>query len=165
MVDFTLCPVQTFPMPAHDAAQRVRLRLKEWIAREGHGSKKRLAEAVAAKYGDSKSQSWVTSIQRTPDNDGQDIRLKDLDDVAACMGLPPGELVSSYDRKYLELTMVEAKLVEYYRLLPDTVRAHWIYWLDYLFKPHRHASEDTKDGAKKKPAKTPKQKPPGRAAS
>lgn len=119
-----------------DAAQRVRERILEWVKREGHGSKSRLASVVPANYGTHKSRSWATSIQKTRENKGQDVRLKDLDDVAHLMGVPPGELVRAYDRNYLELTMAEMRLVEYYRAMPETVRQHWLRFLDFVFKPH-----------------------------
>ncbi len=142
-------------MPHRDAAQRVRDRILDWLKREGRGSKTRLAAAVSAKYGAEKSPSWVTSIQRLPDDKGQDVRLKDLDAIADCLDVQPGELVSRYDRKYLEVTMAEARLIEYYRMLPDPMRAHWMYLLDYVFRPYREAASAAA-GAKPSPRRPPR---------
>jgi len=117
-----------------DAAQRVRQRINEWIAKEGHGSRKRLADAVGSRYGQSKAPTWVTGILKGPDKKGQDLRLADLDDVAECLGVPPGDLVKKPERTYMEVTYAEMRLIQYYRALPDTIRHGWIAWLDYMFK-------------------------------
>lgn len=119
-----------------DAAQRVRQRIKDWLAKEGHGSQKRLADAVSSRYGQPKAPTWVTGIISGPQNRGQDLRLADLDDVADCLGMQPGDLVRRHDRNYLELTTVETRLVQYYRALPETIRHGWIAWLDHMFKTH-----------------------------
>lgn len=115
------------------AADRVRTRLQEWVRKTGHGSKGLLAKAVAAKYGSKKSRSWVTGILKETPDGRQDIRLKDLDEVATCVGLSPGELVSEFDHVYRELTTTEAKLLDYYRSMPQTVRHGWMAFLDYVF--------------------------------
>lgn len=131
-----------------DAAQRVRERLREWAAREGHRSKARIAKAVAALYGKPKSPSWVTGLLNGPTREGHDLRLKDLDAIAELLQIPPGELVRGYDRNYMELTMAESRLIEYYRLLPETIRSHWIRYLDYVFRPQRSKAAD--DDAERK---------------
>jgi hypothetical protein len=117
-----------------DASHRVRQRINDWVKREGRGSKKRLADAVASRYGNSKRQGWVTGVLNGPEKDGQDVRLADLDDVAKCLGMPPGDLVRQHDRNYLELTMAETRLIQHCRTLPDTIRNGWIAWLDYMFR-------------------------------
>lgn len=139
-----------------DAAARVRRRILDWLKSEGHGSKSRLAAAVAAKYGSHKSKSWATSIQKAPEDGGQDVRLKDLDAVAHLLGMPPGELVSDFEHVYLELTMAERRLVEFYRAMPDVVRGHWMRWIDYLFHFHRPAPSDQgRPQRRRRPKKTP----------
>lgn len=135
LLDLRGCKAQSFTqdtMASADAAQRVRERIQAWVKREGRGSLKQLAEAVPGAFGQKRDhQAWATGIH----NGSQDLRLKDLDDVAELLGVPPGELVRAYDRNYLELTMAETRLVEYFRCLPDTVRQHWLYFLDFVFLP------------------------------
>lgn len=149
-------------MPGRNAAWRVRERVREWLRSEGRGSKTRLASHVAAKYGTAKSLSWVTSIQRAPDDKGQDIRLKDLDDIAECMGVPPGDLVRGTDRNYLELTMAETRLIGYYRLMPETVRLHWLHFLDHVFQRYKEQSTPVE---RKRPRPHPRRPPSDRAVS
>src|SRR5678816_1368974 len=99
-----------------DAAERLRARLNEWTAKQGHGSKKRLAECVRGDEEDpAAGQAWATGIL----NGKQDLRLKDLDAVADLLQEPPGSLVRKPDRNYHELTMAETKLVMHYRSLPE----------------------------------------------
>jgi hypothetical protein len=125
-----------------DAAARVRKRILEWCAREGHGSKKRLAEAVEAKNDDPTrkviGQSWATGIL----NGRQKLRLSDLDAVADLLGEPPGSLVRKPDRNYHELTMAETRLLEYYRSMPEMVRGHWMAFLDYMFRFQQEALDN-----------------------
>lgn len=127
-----------------DAAQRVRARIKEWTERQGHGSKKRLADAVARRWEDparkglKNGQAWATGII----NGRQDLRLADLDAVADLLGEPPGALVRKNDRNYHELTMAETRLVMHYRSLPEMVRHNWLAYLDYLFRFHEQAIHD-----------------------
>lgn len=118
---------------AEDAAARVRRRLREWVEREGHGSKIRLAEAVSAKYGEPKSPAWVTGILMGPDKNGQDLRLRDLDAVAEFLGVPPGDLVRREGDLYVEVLPTEMRFLRHVRALPDTARHHWIAFLDYVF--------------------------------
>jgi hypothetical protein len=117
-----------------DAAARVRQRIRDWLEGEGHGGKKRLADAVSSRYGHKKGQSWVTGIVKGPGNKGQDLRLSDLDDVAEVMGVAPGELVRHPDKHCLEVTETEFRILQYVRAMPDTIRAGYVNWLDYLFK-------------------------------
>lgn len=118
----------------HDtAAERVRRRIAAWIKAEGHGSRKRLAEAVRGLYGHQRSASWVTDVLDGPEAGGQDLRLRDLDAVAAAMNVPPGELVAANDRAYVEVTPSEHRLLCFYRGLPDVVRHHLVHWLEYVF--------------------------------
>lgn len=121
-----------------NAAERVRARIKEWTDKEGHGSKKRLAEAVRDPNDDPvQGQAWATGII-----DGTtDLRLKHLDAVADLLGDPPGSLVRKADRNYWELTMAESRLVEHYRSLPETIKHNWISWLDYMFRFRHEALE------------------------
>jgi len=120
-----------------DASKRVRDRLIEWTVREGHGSKKRLGEAVSRLYSTDEhpSQSWVTGILKGDTS----LSLKDLDAVADLLGQPPGEMVRKDGTNYRELTMAESRLVDYYRSLPEMVRHNWLAFLDYLFRFQQEA--------------------------
>lgn len=123
-------------MKAH-AAARVRRRLLDWTKREGHGSHTRLARAVGAKYGEKKSASWASDVLRGgPEDGGADLRLRDLDDVAELLGVPPGELVMRDGDRYLEVSANELKLIRYYRTLPATIQHHMIAYLDFLYAAH-----------------------------
>lgn len=119
-------------MRHEDAAARVRRRLSQWVEAEGHGSRKRLAEAVLGLYGKSRSASWVTDLLDGPEAGGQDLRLRDLDAVAAAMRVPPGELVATDGNEYVEVTASELRLLTFYRALPDVARHHWISLIDFL---------------------------------
>lgn len=122
-----------YPVRHTTAAGRVRQRIAEWVQREGHGSRKRLADAVRGLYGKSRSPSWITDILDGPDSGGQDLRLRDLDAVAAAMGVPPGDLVRHDDNLYLEVTPSEIRILRFYRALPDVARHHLVGYLDYLY--------------------------------
>jgi hypothetical protein len=130
MLDLTNCRVQSASMQ-RDAAQRVRERLRAWVQAQGHGSKKRLAEAVNAKFGHSKGVSWVTGILNGPDRDGQDVRLRDLDALAELLQVPPGELVRQDGYNYLELTMAETRVVRLFQRMPFAMREHLLALIDY----------------------------------
>lgn len=111
---------------------RVRKRIKEWIATQGHGSQHKLAQAVTAKFGEPRSDQWISDILASR----QDVTLRDLDAIADHMKVPPGDLVRKNDRNYLELRMVETKLVRYFRVLPVRVAENWMLWLDFMFQQH-----------------------------
>lgn len=125
-----------------DAAARVRRRIREWVEREGHGSKKRLADAVLGLYGVTRSSSWVTDILDGPAAKGQDLRLRDLDAVAIAMGVPPGDLVRHNDNLYAEITPSELRILRFYRCMPETVRHHFIFYFEYLFGTQQQLLED-----------------------
>src|SRR5262245_53036693 len=120
-------------MRHENAATRVRRRIAEWVKAEGHGSRKRLADAVHGLYGQTRSASWVTDILDGPEEGGQDLRLRDLDAVADAMQVAPGDLVRRNDNQYLEVTPMEMRLVRFFRALPDVARHHFLYYFDYLF--------------------------------
>lgn len=122
-------------MKHDDAAERVRARIVAWTKHSGRGSKKQLAEAVAGKYGVTRSATWVTDVT----HGRQDLRLRDLDAIADAMEMPPGDLVRRDDHQYLEVTDTEARLLRYYRTLPNAVRTHWMAYLDYLYTFHERA--------------------------
>ncbi len=115
-----------------DAAARVRRKLSHWVSTEGHGSRKRLADAVHGLYGKARSASWVTDLLDGPEHGGQDLRLRDLDAVAAIMKVPPGELVAKEGHEYIEVTASELRLLRFYRALPDVARHHFLALLDFL---------------------------------
>ncbi len=127
-LDLAICCGQSLAMPVLDAAQRVRARIKEWVTKQGHGSKVALANAVNGMYGATRSSSWVTGVV----NGSQDIRLADLDAIAECLGVPPGDLVRKTDRNYLELTMAETRVLMHFRMLPGKARDHWLGWLEFV---------------------------------
>lgn len=122
-------------MTEEDAAERVRRRILEWTRTAGHGSKKQLAEAIVAKYGEHLSSSWVTGLLKDGDKNTP-LNLHYLDDVADAIGLAPGELVARDGDHYLELIPTEFRLVKYFRHMPDAARQHWIAWLDACFSSH-----------------------------
>lgn len=116
-----------------NAAQRVRRRIAEWVTEQGHGSRKRIADAVTGLYGEPRTASWVTDIIDGPDKKGQDLRLRDLDAVAEVMGVPPGELVRREGSIVLELSHTESRMVRFYRALPDIARQHLVEYFNYIF--------------------------------
>ena len=118
----------------HDnAASRVRRRIFDWVTREGHGSRTVLANAVPGLYGEARSQSWVTDIIDGPDKGGQDLRLRDLDAVADAMGVPPGELVRREDRLCIEVSVMEMRMIKFFRAMPEITRHHLIAYFEYIF--------------------------------
>lgn len=118
----------------HDnAAERVRRRITDWVKSEGHGSRKRLADAVLGLYGHARSASWITDVIDGPEHGGQDLRLRDLDAIAMEMGVPPGNLVRHDDNQVEEVTPTEVRLLRFYRALPDVVRHHLINCFDYAY--------------------------------
>lgn len=129
-------------MRQENAAARVRRRIADWVKQKGHGSRKRLAEAVYGQFGQTRTSSWVTDIIDGPDQGGQDLRLRDLDAIAHAMDVPPGELVKREDQHYLEVSSAEARLIRYFRAVPDVIRNHWIAYLDYLHGFHERALTD-----------------------
>lgn len=124
--------------PREDAAARVRRRITEWLRDQGHGSKTALAEKVSGLYGEPRSPSWVTDITKNR----QDLRLADLDAVAAAMGMQPGELVRHNDNHHTEITATEHRLLRFFRALPDVARHHLVAYFDYLYNLQRHVLED-----------------------
>lgn len=134
--DNLTCGKVSARMAPPNAAERVRRRIAEWTKRQGHGSKKTLAHAVKAKFGTKKSASWATGLTKP---DGSDLRLRDLDDVAQLLDVPPGDLVRRDTDHYLEVTPSEMRLLRHFRMVPDVIRGHWMAYLDYIFGPHEQA--------------------------
>lgn len=116
-------------MPQVDAAARVRKRLVEWKASYGHGAGTELAKAVPGEYGESLSPQWASGIFKGKSK----LRLEDLDYVADLLGIPPGDLVRRDGDHYLEVIPSEIRFLQHLRALPDTVRHHWLTFLDYVF--------------------------------
>lgn len=123
------------------AAARVRRRIAEWVNEQGHGSRKRLADAVKGLYGHSRSASWATDLIDGPDKGGQDLRLRDLDAVAGAMGVQPGDLVRHNDNAYAEVTPTELRLLRFVRSLPDLARHHLISYFDYIYNVQQQVLE------------------------
>lgn len=134
--------IESNPVRQENAAARVRRRIEEWVKANGRGSQKKIAETVTGMYGYSRSPSWVTDILDGPDNGGSDLRLRDLDAVAKAMGIQPGDLVRKETHAYAELTASEARLLKYFRAVPEVVRGHWIAMLDYVMEFHQKAMEE-----------------------
>jgi len=120
-------------MRHENAAARVRRRIAEWAKSQGHGSRKRLADAVKGLYGKGRSSSWVTDLIDGPDGGGQDLRLRDLDAVAETIGVPPGDLVRRDDNHYAEVTPSELRILRFHRSLPDTARHHFLSYFEYIY--------------------------------
>lgn len=115
-------------MPNRNAEERVHARIKEWAERTGHGAGRMLAAAVNGRYGEKMSEQWASGIIK-----GNPLRLKYLDAIAELLGVPPGDLVRRYNDHYLEVIPSEMRFLKHIRSLPDTVRQHWLAFLDYVF--------------------------------
>ena len=135
-----------------DAAARVRRRLREWVQEHGHGSRKRLAEAVTGLYGVSLSASWATDVLRRDEDKRKatDVQLAYLDALAELLNMPPGELVARDGDHYLEVTPSERRLIMYFRSMPDVIRGHAVAYLDFLFSAHQERAQDEIAAAKKR---------------
>lgn len=145
-LDLRVRQQQTKAVPTPpDAADRVRIRIEEWLHQQGHGSKTKLAGAVAAPYGEKKSRSWVTGLF-TKEGKRQDLRLRYLDDVAELIGMPPGELVSRFGTRVRELSEGENRLIESIRKFPAKMQPSFLEHLDFLMRGHlRSLERDTRD--------------------
>lgn len=119
--------------PQRHAAERVRLRIREWLEKTGHGSRTQMAEAVFGKFGAQRSRSWVSDIQKGLDGGGADLRLRDLDAIADLLNVPPGELVRRPADHYVEVTPTELRVLRYFRTMPDVIRGHFLAYVDYIF--------------------------------
>lgn len=105
----------------------------EWVAQQGRGSQKRLADAVPGKFGEPKTEQWLSDVLKGK----SDLSLRDLDAIADHLQVPPGYLVRRNDRNYEELTMAESRLLQYFRAWPETIRHTWLAWLEYLTRFQR----------------------------
>jgi hypothetical protein len=129
------------------AAARVRRRLKDWLAKEGNGSKPRLARTVDA-TSEPKSSSGVLDITRTS-RGTRDIRLRDLDDIAEAMGVPVGELVQPDGTDFIEVKPAEMRLIRHLRSMPDSAQQHWLARLDHMACTE---AIDAKDNSRQEPS-------------
>lgn len=112
-----------------NAADRVRMRIKEWVKASGRGSQRRLAHRVPGEFGETRTDQWISDII----NQRQKLSLSDLDAVAEAMGIPPGDLVRRNGDHYMELIPSEMRFVMHLRTLPDTVRHNLLHFWDYIF--------------------------------
>lgn len=128
-------------MRQDNAAARVRRRIAEWAKAKGHGSRKRLADAVRGLYGKARSSSWVTDLIDGPDDGGQDLRLRDLDAVADVMGVAPGDLVRRDDNMYAEVTPSEMRILRFHRSMPEVTRHQVMGYFDYIYSLQQKALE------------------------
>lgn len=141
----------------HDsAAERVRQRISEWVASQGRGSQKRLAEAVPGRFGEPKTEQWLSDILKGK----SDLSLRDLDAIAESIGVPPGYLVRKNDRNYEELTLAESRLLSYFRSWPDTIRHAWLNWLEYLTRFQRDSAYEDKADKHKRTRSSRRQEHP-----
>lgn len=115
-------------MPQPNAAERVRNRLNEWAKAQGWGARKKLAEGVVGKYGKPMSIQWASGVLKGH----QQVGLDQLDDVAALLGVPPGDLVRRDKDHYMELIGSEMRFVSHLRAMPDTVRQHMLHVWEYF---------------------------------
>lgn len=139
-----LCAVMAY---ANDsAAERVRQRIREWVASQGRGSQQRLADAVPGRFGEPKTPQWMSDVLKGK----SDLSLRDLDAVAEHLGVPPGHLVRKNDRNYEELTMAESRLLSYFRSWPETIRHAWLNWLEYLTRFQRDVVFESKAAKQKR---------------
>jgi hypothetical protein len=116
-------------VPAHE---RVRVRVKEFLHTRGRGAARALARDVpTGKHGKPRGDQWVSDVLR--DKFPQPITLEELDYIARHMQVAPGWLVRDYHHNYEECTMLESRLLMYFRSVPDTVRHGWMAVLEYLF--------------------------------
>jgi transcriptional regulator with XRE-family HTH domain len=101
------------PTMGDDPAQRVRRRLAEWMDIAGLTQRELAGELE-------RSQPWLDKIL-TGENS---VRLKDLDDLARRMRCTASDLVrETTERRTLELTPSEVRLVERARRRPDLLQA------------------------------------------
>jgi hypothetical protein len=107
----------TSPPPHPHPAERVRDRIREWLDLTKQGQRE-----FAAQCG-GKSQVWLQKILIGDAGDGNDIRLRDLDLIAAAMRTSAAELVRGFERRFiLELTADELRVLEQLRRNPQTMR-------------------------------------------
>lgn len=93
---------------ADSPADRVRARLKHWLDVTKLGQRQ-----FAADVG--KTQVWLQKVLAGGEN-GNDVRLRDLDILARAMRTTASELVRSADEYYaLELTPTELRIIEQLR--------------------------------------------------
>lgn len=94
-------------------AERVRARLRQWVETTKIGQRE-LAKDL------NKTQVWLQKVL-TGENQ---VRLRDLDDVAKALRTTACELVRSDDERYhFELTPTEVRVIEHMRHRPDTLYA------------------------------------------
>lgn len=94
-----------------------------------------LAKSVSAAFGQHKTQSWVTGLV-TKEGKRQDLRLRDLDDVADAMKIHPGELVSRFGSRVYELRENEHRLIDAIRKLPSAMQPSFLDHLYFLMEGH-----------------------------
>jgi len=114
------------------AAERVRAKLNLWANAQGHGARRTLAAAVSGKYGEPMSIQWASGVL----SGHQDLRLDQLDAVAALLNVAPGDLVARAGDHYLEVLPSERKFVEHLRSMPDIIRRHLLATWDYFLEAH-----------------------------
>jgi len=94
-------------------AERVRERLRRWLELT------RLSQRdVAPELG--KTQPWLAAVLQGKN----EVRLRDLDDIATAMRTTAADLVRDESERYLiELTPTELRIVEQLRRRPDSLDA------------------------------------------
>lgn len=103
-----------------DARTRVRQRIKRLLDERGRTQRE---FATALGHGD----TWASNLLR-----GEfALSLDQLDDVAAFLKVPPGEIVRVADEPW-ELSPTEMRMVRALRMLPPPVRDQLVLMADYL---------------------------------
>jgi transcriptional regulator with XRE-family HTH domain len=100
-------------MAGDTPADRVRERIRQWLALTGLGQRD-----FARQVG--KSQVWLQKILKEGPKPN-DVRLRDLDAIARAMRTSASELVRASDDRYsMELTPTEVRVLEQLRQNPTT---------------------------------------------
>lgn len=75
-----------------------------------------------------RGDAWISAVL----NGRQGIQLKDLDEFARALKLPPSELVREDDTELRELSPTEMRLLRVFRDWPEPVKAHWMALIDHF---------------------------------
>lgn len=131
-------------MPAPETktpADRVRERMERWMTLTGLSQREFAADL-------DKTQVWLQKVLAGEN----DVRLRNLDEIARAMRTTAAELVRDDEVRYqLELTPTEVRLIEQLRRRPDAFRALTML-LDIPYEP---IQQDAQTGTqpRKKPGK------------
>ncbi len=121
-----------------DARTRLRKRIRARLD-ELNMTGRELANAVPAKFGETRSDGWISGLLAG----AQALSLDDLDAVADKLNLPPSELVRHDDSELRELRPHEMRLLRHYQGWPAPIQERWLRILDYfsMLTADREAAE------------------------